>query len=126
MIESIDLLEVIKPKVMAKQTDFTKMEKDCLKQVWEEIQATHGKKRYLDISCSSCVSDASTIVLNYINEKGLGKKEHSNVNRVVVEEVKEESIDLKSLKLPELRALFPNIQAKSKDDFLLKVEQMNK
>lgn len=61
-------LELLMPKIINKQVDFNKQEKDCLKLVFDSIQESVGSKMKLNISCSSCVSSSMTVINNYINQ----------------------------------------------------------
>ena len=59
-------LELLMPKIINKQVDFNKQEKDCLKLVFDDIQKSVGSPARLDISCSSCVSSSMTVINNYL------------------------------------------------------------
>jgi hypothetical protein len=62
-------IEVVKAKVLAKQTDFDKNEKLHLANVYEYVTGlpqAGGKKRVLNVGCSACVSTAMNIVHNFL------------------------------------------------------------
>ena len=62
-------IEVVKVKVLAKQTDFDKNEKLHLANVYEYVTGlpqAGGKKRVLNVGCSACVSTAMNIVHNFL------------------------------------------------------------
>jgi hypothetical protein len=64
--ESID---VVKAKVLSKQTDFDKNEKLHLANVYEYVTGlpqAGGRKRVLNVGCSACVSTAMNIVYNFL------------------------------------------------------------
>lgn len=139
-LKSKEYLRKILWKVENGKTDFNKEEKDCLREVFEEIQGWLGKTRTLDLTCSNCVLSAIGIVKNYLNHHGgydeLKSEENedeikakvtiitldSNQESKSQEQKEADSIELKGLQLKELRKLYPHIKSKTIDGFLKKIE----
>ena len=130
-------LDFVRSKVVRKQYDFDQVEKLAIAEVWEEIQFNvSGRKKTLAIGCQSCVADASTILLNFINnheERVITKK--ADVQSIIIKHdvkapkvtplIMEEKNAFKvtpETTLSELRKAFPHIKATSVKVFLQKLK----
>lgn len=113
--ENIESLNAIREKCKKRQTDFNQEELTHLDLVFIELQKSYGKRhvRPLDRSCSSCVLRFMSSVHNYI--VGLEVVEVVTISSGEVEIEQDEN---EKLTLPELRAKYPNVKARSKEKFL--------
>jgi hypothetical protein len=108
-------LDLIRFKVEKQQYDLSTIEKNCLKEVFEEIQLVFvGKKVKLDIACSGCIKTAVNICHNFINTH----EERTSINKANVTEV----IVKSEPTLSELREKYPHIKSTSVKGFLQKLE----
>lgn len=148
--EHEESLNVVRAKCTRKDSDFTADELRHLNLVNIELQKSYGKKyvKALDQSCGYCVITAMRCIHNYIvNEEpsndiptfevivdettetglesiSLVKEPPHGINSIIFEE-SDMPIDHKDnelLTLPELRKKYPEIKARSKQDFLNKLK----
>ena len=131
--ENIESLNAIREKCKSGHTDFNDAELTHLNLVFIELQKSYGKRyvRPLDRSCSSCVLRFMSSVRNYIvNEEDVTnfyelddsiiKDKHVGIEVVTISsgEVEIEQDENEKLTLPELRAKYPDVKARSKEKFL--------
>jgi len=129
-------LDLIRFKVEKQQYDLSTIEKNCLKEVFEEIQLVFvGKKVKLDIACSGCIKTAVNICNNFINthEERVSTNK-ANVTEVTVKEVKANVTEVivkseptevcvpREPTLAELREMYPHIKATSVKVFIEKLK----
>ena len=126
IVENVESLDAIRSKVESRETDFDKKELVHLNLCWIELQKSYGKQivKPLDQSCSSCRVTAMRVLHNYItNEEPKAEK----VEEVETPEEPKEFMnaieDLYTLKLSELREMYPHIKAKTVSKF---IERLNK
>jgi len=145
-VKNIESLNAIREKCKSGHTDFNDAELTHLNLVFIELQKSYGKRyvRPLDRSCSSCVLRFMSSVRNYIiieelhsevtNEfnarpddilnpkhvRLLDVLPEYNDNTVTISsgEVEIEQDENEKLTLPELRAKYPDVKARSKEKFL--------
>jgi hypothetical protein len=120
-------LDLIRFKVEKQQYDLSTIEKNCLKEVFEEIQLVFvGKKVKLDIACSGCIKTAVNICNNFINTHE--ERTSTNKAKVVEVTVKESKANVTEVivksepTLSELREKYPHIKSTSVKGFLQKLE----
>lgn len=132
MLKNQEELEAIRFKVMNVQTDLTKVQKDCLKAVYDEIQERYvSAKNKFKIDCSGCIKNGLEVVRNYIqfHEQVQSEKKHAKVRMIVEEPTNDIQNDvtnveeqLEGLSLAELRAKFPHIKSNSVKGFITKLK----
>lgn len=148
--ENIESLNAIREKCKKKQSDFTKEELRHLNLVNIELQKSFGKKfvKPLDKSCGYCIITAMNSVHNYIiYEEPISKAaeafndldetlreievevledsffgESTSEQLTGIEEIARQVTD-KELSLPDLRKKYPKIKARSKTDFLKRLNE---
>lgn len=111
-------IEIIREKVVRGATDYSKSEQLALSEVYGDVTYLAGKRRVLDVSCSSCLISAVTIIGNYI-------KYHEH-NETPIPEVKA-NVYMRSvnendgLTLSQLRTKYPGVKATSVIGFISKL-----